>query len=114
MNELKKLKVYQEAIDYYFNGQEPDGEYSFLFECFDGNVDEINDLLVWRKEDKEHFIKKLTKLLRLVIESKPEDINENIEVPIYYVKAGKHKTIDIEEMKREFDNKLTSLMEKLE
>jgi len=74
MNELQKLKVHQLAIDeYLFNGQEPEQELRFLREHFNNDSNEVNDLLKWRKEDKEYFSKKLKNLLKIVEESGVEE-----------------------------------------
>ena len=76
MNELQKLKVYQLAIEEYmfeFDELDTNKEEKFLDVFFNGDKDEINDLLKWRKEDKEYFIKEFTRLLNLVKHSNPKD-----------------------------------------
>jgi len=68
---LQQLKVYQLAIEeHLFNGSEPNQEYNFLMAFFNNDEDEVNDLLVWRKEDKTYFKAKLTDLLKLIENSK--------------------------------------------
>jgi len=76
MDEMKKLKVYQLCIEQSFNGQEPNLEERYVKEHFSNDEEEINDFFVWRKEDKEYFLKKLTNLIEKIKKSKVEDIME--------------------------------------
>lgn len=73
LNRLNKLKVEQLLIENTFDGQESDSEYNYVLEYFNGDVDEANDLIKWRKEDKIFFTKELKELLKLVENSKTED-----------------------------------------
>jgi len=66
MNTLQKLKVEQLALEYMFSENTEIEMYDFLNKYFNEDKDEIDELLVWRKEDKEYFKKELKRLLELV------------------------------------------------
>lgn len=73
VTELNRLNINKMLVETAFNGQEPDQERRYLLSQFDGDVAEVNDFLLWRKEDKEYFTKELKRLLRLVENSIVED-----------------------------------------
>ena len=63
MNRLQILKIQQLVLDNTFDVYAPNQYLSYLKEYFNGDEDEVNDLLKWRKEDKE-FYNRINKTFR--------------------------------------------------